>query len=300
MSNPFWTDGFGAVPPRHRGRALRRPRRARARARDAAGRRVRDRAVQAEAGIRVPEPEYLRERRRRCAVASARSSSSTRCRPACTAPGPFLAAHRYGVEPDMVVLAKAMSGGLVPVGAVLMSEAINKSVYSSHPPGVRPHVDLQREQPRDAGRRSRRSTCSRTSDLGRRARPERRAAAREAPRAARGVRDGRRGARRRPALGHRVQAAALDGAPPRLRRVREDPPGDVRPGARHAPVPRPRDPQPDLRQRLHGAEGRAARSSSRTRRSTSSSTASTRSSTRMHSSPGFWAEALGLAKRVLM
>ena len=47
--------------------------------------------------------------------------------------GPFLAAHHYGVEPDMVVLAKAMSGGLVPCGAVLMSNAVCSSVYSSLP-----------------------------------------------------------------------------------------------------------------------------------------------------------------------
>lgn len=45
--------------------------------------------------------------------------------------GKFLAAHRYGVEPDMVVLAKALSGGLVPCGAVLMSDAVYGSVYDS-------------------------------------------------------------------------------------------------------------------------------------------------------------------------
>ncbi len=45
--------------------------------------------------------------------------------------GKFLAAHRFGVEPDMVVLAKALSGGLVPVGAVLMTEAVSDSVYRS-------------------------------------------------------------------------------------------------------------------------------------------------------------------------
>ena len=47
--------------------------------------------------------------------------------------GRFLAAHEFGVEPDMVVLAKAMSGGLVPCGAVLMSDAVCHSVYSSLP-----------------------------------------------------------------------------------------------------------------------------------------------------------------------
>ncbi len=45
--------------------------------------------------------------------------------------GTFLAAHHYGVEPDMVVLAKALSGGLVPVGAVLSTDAVSDSVFSS-------------------------------------------------------------------------------------------------------------------------------------------------------------------------
>jgi ornithine--oxo-acid transaminase len=36
--------------------------------------------------------------------------------------GPFLAAHHFVVQQDMVVLAKALSGGLVPVAAVLMTE----------------------------------------------------------------------------------------------------------------------------------------------------------------------------------
>jgi ornithine--oxo-acid transaminase len=45
--------------------------------------------------------------------------------------GPFLAAHYAGVEPDMVILAKALSGGLVPVSATLMTDEIYQSVYSS-------------------------------------------------------------------------------------------------------------------------------------------------------------------------
>jgi len=45
--------------------------------------------------------------------------------------GPFLASHHFGIEPDIVVLAKALSGGLVPVSAVLMSAAIHQSVFSS-------------------------------------------------------------------------------------------------------------------------------------------------------------------------
>src|SRR5258708_25348944 len=45
--------------------------------------------------------------------------------------GSFLAAHHFAVEPDMVILAKALSGGLVPSGAVLMSDAVYNSVYTS-------------------------------------------------------------------------------------------------------------------------------------------------------------------------
>jgi ornithine--oxo-acid transaminase len=45
--------------------------------------------------------------------------------------GPFLAAHHFEVQPDIVVLAKALSGGLVPVGAVLTTEEISEAVYSS-------------------------------------------------------------------------------------------------------------------------------------------------------------------------
>jgi ornithine--oxo-acid transaminase len=45
--------------------------------------------------------------------------------------GPFLAAQHFALDPDMVVLAKALSGGLVPCSAVLMSDAVCNSVYSS-------------------------------------------------------------------------------------------------------------------------------------------------------------------------
>jgi ornithine--oxo-acid transaminase len=45
--------------------------------------------------------------------------------------GRFLAAHHYGVEPDMVILAKALSGGLIPCSAVLMSDRVYEAVYDS-------------------------------------------------------------------------------------------------------------------------------------------------------------------------
>ena len=45
--------------------------------------------------------------------------------------GTFIAGHRDGVQPDIVILAKALSGGLVPVAAVLMRDDIYQSVYGS-------------------------------------------------------------------------------------------------------------------------------------------------------------------------
>jgi ornithine--oxo-acid transaminase len=45
--------------------------------------------------------------------------------------GRFLAAHRYGADPDIVILAKALSGGLIPSGAVLTTAEVYDSVYNS-------------------------------------------------------------------------------------------------------------------------------------------------------------------------
>ncbi|HLK67190.1 MAG TPA: aspartate aminotransferase family protein [Bryobacteraceae bacterium] len=86
--------------------------------------------IQAEGGICVPDPEYLKEAERLCRrtgtllVLDEVQTGMYRT-------GEFLAAHRFGVEPDMVVLAKALSGGLVPVGALLTSAVVSDSVYSS-------------------------------------------------------------------------------------------------------------------------------------------------------------------------
>ena len=44
--------------------------------------------------------------------------------------GRFLAVEHWGVEPDMVLLAKALSGGHIPVGAVLMRKAIFDKVFN--------------------------------------------------------------------------------------------------------------------------------------------------------------------------
>ena len=86
--------------------------------------------IQSEAGVVMPSGNYLAEVQKLCRkyktlfVLDEVQTGFYRT-------GSFLAAHQFGVEPDMVVLAKAISGGLVPCGAVLMSDEICKSVYSS-------------------------------------------------------------------------------------------------------------------------------------------------------------------------
>ena len=86
--------------------------------------------VQSEAGVVLPSDNYLKKVQELCRkyktllVLDEVQTGFFRT-------GSFLAAHQFGVEPDMVVLAKAISGGLVPCRAVLMSDEICKSVYSS-------------------------------------------------------------------------------------------------------------------------------------------------------------------------
>jgi ornithine--oxo-acid transaminase len=81
--------------------------------------------IQAEGGIRLPSPDYLREVQGLCKrygtllVLDEVQTGMFRT-------GKFLAAHHFGVDPDIVILAKALSGGLVPVGAVLMTDEVNE------------------------------------------------------------------------------------------------------------------------------------------------------------------------------
>ena len=45
--------------------------------------------------------------------------------------GRFLAVEHWGVQPDMVTLSKALSGGYVPVGALLASRAVFDATFDS-------------------------------------------------------------------------------------------------------------------------------------------------------------------------
>jgi ornithine--oxo-acid transaminase len=132
MSDKFWREGFGplladtAAIPFGDLRALQRALKSKRFAAFIVE------PIQSEAGVCVPDREYLRAAESLCRrfgtlfVLDEVQTGMYRT-------GPFLAAHYFGVEPDMVILAKAMSGGLVPCGAVLMSDAVYRSVYSSLP-----------------------------------------------------------------------------------------------------------------------------------------------------------------------
>jgi ornithine--oxo-acid transaminase len=47
--------------------------------------------------------------------------------------GTMFAFERWGLEPDLVTVAKSLSGGYVPVGALLMSRAVHEAVFDSMP-----------------------------------------------------------------------------------------------------------------------------------------------------------------------
>ena len=86
--------------------------------------------LQAEGGIHVPARAYLQRAQEAC-----RRSGTLfvldEVQTGMYRTGTFLAAHQFDLQPDMVVLAKALSGGLMPVSAVLMTNKIYHAVYSS-------------------------------------------------------------------------------------------------------------------------------------------------------------------------
>lgn len=86
--------------------------------------------IQSEAGIRLPDADYLRRAGELCAkygtlfVLDEVQTGMFRT-------GPFLASQHYGAEADMVILAKALSGGLIPCSAVLMTDRVYQAVFDS-------------------------------------------------------------------------------------------------------------------------------------------------------------------------
>jgi len=80
-------------------------------------------------GVNLPNDDYLPEAARLCAkygtlfVADEIQTGIGRT-------GKFWAIEHWGVEPDMILMAKALSGGFIPVGAVAMKESIMNKVFN--------------------------------------------------------------------------------------------------------------------------------------------------------------------------
>ncbi len=80
-------------------------------------------------GVYVPPDGYLEEARRLCTkygtlmVADEIQTGLGRT-------GKMFAFEHWGITPDVICLSKALSGGLIPVGAVLSTRAVQKKVFS--------------------------------------------------------------------------------------------------------------------------------------------------------------------------
>lgn len=80
-------------------------------------------------GVNLPDDSYLPEVERLCKkygtlfVADEVQTGIGRT-------GKFWAIDHYGVKPDMICMAKALSGGFIPVGAVAMTQKIMNTVYN--------------------------------------------------------------------------------------------------------------------------------------------------------------------------
>lgn len=100
--------------------------------------------IQGEAGIIVPDDGYLREVRRLCTennvlfIADEVQTGLART-------GKMLAVHHDNVRPDIIVLGKALSGGMYPVSAVLADDPVilcirrgsHGSTFGGNPLGAR-------------------------------------------------------------------------------------------------------------------------------------------------------------------
>lgn len=82
-------------------------------------------------GVNLPSPGYLRDAARLCRKHGALFIDDE-VQAGMGRTGRFLAVEHDGdVDPDIVVLAKTLSGGYVPVGAVLCKQWIHEKVFSS-------------------------------------------------------------------------------------------------------------------------------------------------------------------------
>jgi ornithine--oxo-acid transaminase len=87
-------------------------------------------------GVNLPPAEYLQGAQKLCREAGALFVCDE-VQTGIARTGRFLALEHWSLQPDMVCIAKALSGGLVPIGAVLVSRAAFDSVFDGMERAVR-------------------------------------------------------------------------------------------------------------------------------------------------------------------
>ena len=87
-------------------------------------------------GVNLPPDDYLPAAQRLCRAAGALLVCDE-VQTGLGRTGRFLALQHWGLEPDLICLSKALSGGLVPIGAVLVSRAAFDSVFDGMERAVR-------------------------------------------------------------------------------------------------------------------------------------------------------------------
>jgi ornithine--oxo-acid transaminase len=87
-------------------------------------------------GVNLPAPDYLLSAQRLCHEAGALFVCDE-VQTGIGRTGRFLALEHWGLEPDLICVAKALSGGFVPIGAVLVSRAAFERVFDGMERAVR-------------------------------------------------------------------------------------------------------------------------------------------------------------------
>jgi ornithine--oxo-acid transaminase len=87
-------------------------------------------------GVNVPPADYLPYAQRLCRAAGTLFVCDE-VQTGLGRTGRFLALEHWGLEPDMICLSKALSGGLVPIGALLVSRKAFTSVFDGMERAVR-------------------------------------------------------------------------------------------------------------------------------------------------------------------
>jgi ornithine--oxo-acid transaminase len=87
-------------------------------------------------GVNLPPDDYLPAAQRLCRAAGALLVCDE-VQTGLGRTGRFLALQHWGLEPDLICLSKALSGGLVPIGAVLVSRSVFDRVFDGMERAVR-------------------------------------------------------------------------------------------------------------------------------------------------------------------